>query len=97
MGDIRLHACPRRGECAGTAPVSPTQGPGSTTTLEPCLQCAAAIRLGPITTVLAHDLVNSGEAERLTAIEVNEALGYLWPRLQELAAVMPDLYHLEMS
>ena len=138
-----------------------------TTTLEPCLQCAAAIRLGPIGSVrfagpdrywdgchefgklsarearraqptrigprrdelgtfatlisrigpaltpsyekalrtlgeepmadLAHELEDSGEAERLTAMEVNEALGYLWPRLQELAAVMPDPCMPEMS
>jgi tRNA(Arg) A34 adenosine deaminase TadA len=130
-----------------------------TTTLEPCLQCAGAIRLGPISTVrfagpdrywagchdfgklsareaqraqparigprpdelgifatlisrfgpartpsfekalramgegpmadLAHELEDGGEAERLAAMEVNEALGYLWPRLQELAEV-PD-------
>jgi len=40
---------------------------------------------------LAHELENSGEAERMAAMEVNEALGYLWPWLQELAAVMPDL------
>jgi tRNA(Arg) A34 adenosine deaminase TadA len=138
-----------------------------TTTLEPCLQCAAAIRLGPISSVrfagpdrywdgchefgklsarearraqpprigpcrdelgtfatlisrigpaltpgyeqalrtlgegpmadLAHELENSGETERTAAMEVNEALGHLWPRLQELAAVMPDLYRVEMS
>ena len=138
-----------------------------TTTLEPCLQCAAAIRLGPIGSVrfagpdrywdgchefgklsarearraqptrigprrdelgtfatlisrigpaltpsyekalrtlgeepmadLAHELEDSGEAEHLAAVEVNEALGYLWPRLQELAAFMPDLCMPEMS
>ena len=138
-----------------------------TTTLEPCLQCAAAIRLGPIGSVrfagpdrywdgchefgklsarearraqptrigprrdelgtfatlisrigpaltpsyekalrtlgeepmadLAHELEDSGEAEHLAAIEVNEALGYLWPRLQELAGVMPDPCMPEMS
>ena len=138
-----------------------------TTTLEPCLQCAAAIRLGPIGSVrfagpdrywdgchefgklsarearraqptrigprrdelgtfatlisrigpaltpsyekalrtlgeepmadLAHELEDSGEAEHLAAVEVNEALGYLWPRLQELAAVMPDPCMPEMS
>jgi hypothetical protein len=27
--------------------------------------------------------------KRLAAMEVNEALGYLWPRLQELTKVMP--------
>lgn len=125
-----------------------------TTTLQPCLQCAAAIRLGPIATVrfaghdvywdgchdfgrlsprearrvqparegprrdelgvfaslmsrigggqmpryeelmralgegpgfdLAHRLAADGEVERLTAMEVDEALAYLWPRLSEL-------------
>jgi len=130
-----------------------------TTTLEPCLQCAAAIRLGPVGAVrfagpdrywhgchdfgklstreaqrtqparigprrdelgtfatlisrfgptltpgfekalrtlgeapmvdLVHELEDCGEAERLAAMEVNEALGYLWPRLQELRELMP--------
>jgi len=128
-----------------------------TTTLEPCLQCAGAIRLGPIATVrfagpdrywdgchefgklsprearraqparigprhdelgvfatlisrfapmvrsssfeaamramgegpmfdLVHELQDAGEMEELAALEVDEALAYLWPRLQELAA-----------
>lgn len=126
------------------------------TTLQPCLQCAAAIRLGPIATVrfagadrywdgchdfamlspreaqrtqparegprsdelgvfgalmsrmgvglwpryeealrelgegpsvdLARRLAEDGELERLAAMEVNEALGYLWPRLTELCS-----------
>lgn len=130
-----------------------------TTTLQPCLQCAAAIRLGPIGTVrfagpdrywdgchdfgklsareaqrtqparigprrdelgtfatlisrfglaltpgvekalrtlgegpmadIVHELEDSGEAERLTGMEVHEALGYLWPRLRELTEVIP--------
>jgi tRNA(Arg) A34 adenosine deaminase TadA len=130
-----------------------------TTTLEPCLQCAGAIRLGPIGTVrfagldrywhgchdfgklsereaeraqparigplpdqlgtfatlisrfgpaltpgferalrtlgegpltgLVHELQDDGEDKRLAAMEVNEALGYLWPRLQELTEVLP--------
>ena len=129
-----------------------------TTTLQPCLQCAAAIRLGPIGTVrfagpdrywdgchdfgrlsprearrgqvaregprrdelgvfaalisrlgpglptryeqalrdlgegpavdLARHLADSGEAERLAAMEVGEALGYLWPRLGELTGLI---------
>jgi tRNA(Arg) A34 adenosine deaminase TadA len=129
-----------------------------TTTLQPCLQCAGAIRLGPIRSVrfagpdrywdgchdfgklsareaqrtqptrtgprrdelgtfatlisrfgpalthgfekalrtlgegpmvdLAHELEDGGEGERLAAMEVNEALGYLWPRLRELTEVM---------
>jgi tRNA(adenine34) deaminase len=129
-----------------------------TTTLQPCLQCAAAIRFGPIATVrfagpdrywdgchdfgrlsareaqkaqpartgprrdelgifatlisrfghlppayeealralgdgpmadLAHELEDDGEVERLAAMEVNEAFGYLWPQLQELTKAMP--------
>jgi tRNA(Arg) A34 adenosine deaminase TadA len=129
-----------------------------TTTLEPCLQCAGAIRLGPVSTVrfagpdrywdgchdfgklsareaqrtqptrigprrdelgtfatlisrfgpartpkfekalrtlgegpmvdLVHGLEDDGEAGRLSAMEVDEALGYLWPQLQELTEVI---------
>jgi tRNA(Arg) A34 adenosine deaminase TadA len=129
-----------------------------TTTLEPCLQCAGAIRLGPIRTVrfagqdsywagchefgklspreaqriqpartgprydelgtfailiarfgqqltpgfeqavraagegpvfdLVGELKNSREADRLAAMEVEEAVRYLWPRLQRLAATL---------
>jgi len=129
-----------------------------TTTLQPCLQCAAAIRLGPIGTVrfagpdrywdgchdfgrlsprearraqparegpcrdelgvfatlisrlgpglstryeralrdlgegpivdLARHLADSGEEERLAAMEVGEALGYLWLRLGELTGLI---------
>ena len=129
-----------------------------TTTLEPCLQCAAAIRLGPIATVrfagrdvywdgchdfgklsqreagrtqatrigpcrnelgvfgtviarlgprrsprfeerlralgdgpvidLVDELESSGEKGRLADMEINEALGYLWPRLRVLAATL---------
>jgi tRNA(Arg) A34 adenosine deaminase TadA len=130
-----------------------------TTTLEPCLQCAAAIRLGPVGTVrfagpdrywdgcadfgklstrearrsqparigprcdelgtfatlisrfgptltpgfekalrtlgegpmvdLVYELEADGVTERLAAMEVHEALGYLWPRLQELKEQSP--------
>jgi tRNA(adenine34) deaminase len=133
-----------------------------TTTLLPCLQCAGAIRLGPISTVrfagpdrywdgchefgklsareaqrpgparigpycdelgtfatlisrfgptltgprfehalralgegplidLVHELEDGGELKRLTALEVNEALGYLWPRLRDLIEILPAL------
>jgi len=125
-----------------------------TTTLQPCLQCAGAIRLGPIATVrfagpdrywdgchefgklsareaqkaqparigpcrgelgtfatlisrfgptlslrfedvlrtlgegpmidLVHEMEDSGEAAALAAMEVSQALGYLWPRLGTL-------------
>jgi tRNA(Arg) A34 adenosine deaminase TadA len=127
-----------------------------TTTLEPCLQCAAAVRLGPIATVrfagrdvywdgchdfaklspreagrtqpvrigpdrgelgvfgtliarfgprrsprfegrlravgegplinLVDELESTGEKDRLVDMDVDEAIGYLWPRLRELAA-----------
>jgi tRNA(adenine34) deaminase len=132
-----------------------------TTTLEPCLQCAAAIRLGPIAAVrfagadrywegchqfgrlsareaqrtqpgrtgprhdelglfatvisrigpalspgyeqalrtlgptdaatvdLVHELTDGGEVERLAALEVDAAFGYLWPRLRGLARAEP--------
>ena len=129
-----------------------------TTTLQLCLQCAGAIRLGPIATVrfagpdrywdgchdsgklsarearrtqparigprrdelgtfatlisrfvhlppayeqalralgegsavdLVHELEGGGEVERLAAMDVVAGLGYLWPRLQELAEVLP--------
>lgn len=134
-----------------------------TTTLEPCLQCAGAIRLGPIGTVrfagpdrywegchdfgklsprearrvqparvgprrdelgtfatliarfsqmnwlgfknfetevramgegplfdFAHELDDSGEMDRLAALEVDAALGSLWPRLQALTPTLTD-------
>jgi hypothetical protein len=38
---------------------------------------------------LVHELEDRGDAERLAALEVHEALGYLWPRLQELRELMP--------
>ncbi len=129
-----------------------------TTTLQPCLQCAGAIRLGPVAAVrfagpdrywdgchdfgklsarearrpqparigprrdelgifatlisrfghlpagyekglralgdgpmvdLVHEIEGGGEVERLAAMDVTEGLGYLWPRLQELAKVLP--------
>jgi tRNA(adenine34) deaminase len=129
-----------------------------TTTLQPCLQCAAAIRLGPVATVrfagadrywdgchdfgrlsareahrtqparigprrdelgifatliarlghfpaayeealralgegpmadLVHELEGGGAVDRLAAMDIVEGLGYLWPRLQELAKALP--------
>jgi hypothetical protein len=38
---------------------------------------------------LVHELEDSGEAEHLAAMEVDEAFGYLWARLQDLTEVMP--------
>ena len=40
-------------------------------------------------TGLVHELEDGGDVGRLAAMEVNEALGYLWPQLQELTEVMP--------
>jgi hypothetical protein len=45
-----------------------------------------ALRLlgeGPMVS-LVHELEDGRGVEHLAAMEVNEALGYLWPRLQEL-------------
>jgi hypothetical protein len=33
--------------------------------------------------------LEDGVVKRLAAMEVDEALGYLWPKLQELTNVMP--------
>ena len=42
---------------------------------------------GPVAD-LVHELEDGREVERLAAMEVDEALGYLWPRLQELTRVL---------
>ena len=129
-----------------------------TTTLQPCLQCAGAIRLGPVAAVrfagpdrywdgchefgklsarearraqpartgprrdelgtfatlisrfahlppgyeqaqralgdgpvvdLARELAGSGEVGRLATMNVAEGFAYLWPRLEELARILP--------
>lgn len=33
---------------------------------------------------LVHELKEAGEQERLAAMEVDAAFGFLWPRLREL-------------
>ena len=38
---------------------------------------------------LVHERDGSGEVARLAALDVVAGLGYLWPRLQELAKVLP--------
>jgi hypothetical protein len=38
---------------------------------------------------LVRELEGNGEVERLAAMDVVEGLGHLWPRLQELAKVLP--------
>jgi tRNA(adenine34) deaminase len=60
---------------------SPTLGPGFE-------QAPRALGEDPLTDVV-YEMRDGGELERLAAMEVNEALGYLWPRLQELTEVLP--------
>jgi hypothetical protein len=38
---------------------------------------------------LVRELEDGGEVERLAAMDVAEGLGHPWPRLQELAKVLP--------
>jgi len=38
---------------------------------------------------LVHELGRGGEVERLAGLDVTEGLGYLWPRLGELAKALP--------
>ena len=59
----------------------PTLGPGFEQALRPP-------REDPLTD-LVQELEHGGELERLSAMEVNEALGSLWARLQELMEVLP--------
>jgi hypothetical protein len=58
-------------------------GPALKPSLEQVLRTLGG---GPMTD-LVHELEDGGEAERLAAMEVDEALGYLWPRLEELTEV----------
>ena len=73
---------PRRARnlCHAYIPVGPTLTHG----FEKALRTLGE---GPVID-LVHDLEDGGEAQRLAAMEVNEALGYLWPRLRELTEVM---------
>ena len=43
---------------------------------------------GPVAD-LVHELEDGGEVARLAAMDAAEGLGYLWPRLQDLARVLP--------
>jgi hypothetical protein len=52
-------------------------------------QALRALGEGPMT-ALVHELHGSGAAERLAAMDIAGALGYLWPRLQQLAKALPD-------
>jgi tRNA(Arg) A34 adenosine deaminase TadA len=76
---------PRRDELGTFATLISRFGPALTPGFEKVLQ---ALGEGPLTD-LVHELEDAGEDEHLAAMEVNEALGYLWPRLRELADVMP--------
>ena len=76
---------PRRDELGTFATLISRFGPTLTPGFEKALRT-----LGEAPMVdLVHELEDCGEAERLAAMEVNEALGYLWPRLQELRELMP--------
>jgi len=73
---------PRRDELGAFATLISRLGPGLRTRYEEALR---AVGEGPAID-LVHHLRATGEADRLPAMEVNEALGYLWPRLGELTA-----------
>jgi tRNA(adenine34) deaminase len=75
---------PRRDELGVFATLISRLGPALTLKLEPALR---AVGEGPMLD-LVHELADRGEIEGLAAMEVSEALGYLWPRLQELTASM---------
>ena len=73
---------PRRDELGAFATLISRLGPGLRTRYEEALR---AVGEGPAID-LVHHLRATGEADRLPAMEVNEALEYLWPRLGELTA-----------
>jgi len=73
---------PRRDELGAFATLISRLGPGLRTRYEEALR---AVGEGPAVD-LVHHLRATGEADRLPAMEVNEALEYLWPRLGELTA-----------
>jgi len=76
---------PRRDELGTFATLISRFGPTLTPAFEEVLQTLGE---GPMTG-LVHELEDGGDVGRLAAMEVNEALGYLWPQLQELTEVMP--------
>jgi tRNA(Arg) A34 adenosine deaminase TadA len=76
---------PRRDELATMATLISRLGPDMPPRYEKAVR---ALGEGPIVD-LAHDLRDSGEAEHVASLEPDEALGYLWPRLQELNGTMP--------
>jgi tRNA(Arg) A34 adenosine deaminase TadA len=75
---------PRRDELGTFATLISRFGPTLTPSFEQALRTLGE---GPMTD-LVHELEDGGEAERLAAMEVDEALGYLWPRLEELTELM---------
>jgi hypothetical protein len=76
---------PRRDELGTFATLISRFGPTLTPGFEKALRTLGE---GPLVD-LVRELEHGGEAERLAAMEVNEALGHLWPRLQELRELMP--------
>jgi tRNA(Arg) A34 adenosine deaminase TadA len=75
---------PRRDELGTFATLIARLGPGLAPSLERVLRTLGE---APVT-ALAHELEDGGEAGRLTALEVQEAFGCLWPRLQEVTKVL---------
>jgi hypothetical protein len=75
---------PRRDELGTFATLISRLGPALTSSFEKALRTLGE---GPMADLM-HELEDGGEAQRLAAMEVNEALGYLWPRLQELTKVV---------
>jgi hypothetical protein len=75
---------PRRDELGTFATLMSRFGPALTPRFEKALRTLGE---GPMVD-LVHELEDGVAAERLAAMEVNEALGYLWPRLQELTEVI---------
>ena len=76
---------PRRDELGTFATLISRFGPALTPAFEEALRTLGEAPMAD----LVHELEDGGEVEHLAAMEVNQALGYLWPRLQELTKAMP--------
>jgi tRNA(Arg) A34 adenosine deaminase TadA len=76
---------PWRGELGAFGTLIARLGPGRSTRFEGTLR---SLGEGPIID-LVDELRSTGEQDRLADMEVNEAIGYLWPRLRELATSLP--------
>jgi len=72
---------PRRDELAVFAALISRLGPALTPAYETALR---GLGEGPAVD-LAHELRTGGGVQRLAALDICDAIGYLWPRLRELA------------